>query len=45
MNRSGVKIGIAEDQTMFRHGLIQLLNGLDNVEVVVDAENGARAAE
>ena len=40
MNRSGVKIGIAEDQTMFRHGLIQLLNGLDNVEVVVDAENG-----
>lgn len=40
MNRSVVRIGIAEDQTMFRHGLIQLLNGLDNVEVVLDAENG-----
>lgn len=40
MNEAGVKIGIAEDQTMFRHGMIQLLNGLDNVEVVMDAENG-----
>jgi len=35
-----VRIGIAEDQTLFRHGLIQILNGLDNVKVVLEAENG-----
>ncbi len=35
-----VQIGIAEDQTLFRHGLIQILNGLDNVKVVLEAENG-----
>ena len=35
-----VEIGIAEDQTLFRQGLIQILNSLDNVEVVLEAENG-----
>ncbi|MFT4601889.1 MAG: DNA-binding NarL/FixJ family response regulator [Arenicella sp.] len=35
-----VQIGIAEDQTLFRQGLIQILNGLDNIEVVLEAVNG-----
>ncbi|UKN01155.1 response regulator transcription factor [Paracrocinitomix mangrovi] len=35
-----IKIGIAEDQTLFRHGLIQLLNELDGMQVIVEAENG-----
>ena len=43
--RTSVKIGIAEDQTLFRHGLIQILNSLDNVEVVLEAENGQEFLE
>jgi two-component system response regulator NreC len=35
-----VKIGIAEDQTLFRQGLIQILNSLDSIKVVLEAENG-----
>lgn len=40
MKKEKVKIGIAEDQTLFRQGLIQILNEFENVEVVVEAENG-----
>jgi DNA-binding NarL/FixJ family response regulator len=40
MRNDSVKIGIAEDQTMFRMGLVKLLNELDNVEVVFDTDNG-----
>ncbi|MEX1002176.1 MAG: response regulator transcription factor [Crocinitomicaceae bacterium] len=40
MSKSVIKIGLAEDQTMFRKGLVSLLNGLEDVEVVVQAENG-----
>ena len=40
MKKAKVKIGIAEDQTLFRQGLIQILNDFENVEVVVEAENG-----
>ena len=40
MSREKVKIGIAEDQTLFRQGLIQILNDFENVEVIVEAENG-----
>ncbi|MEO9531585.1 MAG: response regulator transcription factor [Crocinitomicaceae bacterium] len=40
MSENSIKIGIAEDQTLFRQGLVQILNSLDNVKVVVEAENG-----
>ncbi len=40
MAKQTVKIGIAEDQTLFRQGLIQILNEFENVEVIVEAENG-----
>ena len=40
MSGKKIKVGIAEDQTMFRHGLLQLLNGLKGIEVVIEAENG-----
>lgn len=35
-----VKVGIAEDQNMFRAGLIEVLNAKDNVQVTVAASNG-----
>lgn len=40
MAKQTVKIGIAEDQTLFRQGLVQILNEFENVEVIVEAENG-----
>jgi DNA-binding NarL/FixJ family response regulator len=40
MQNKTVQIGIAEDQTLFRQGLVGILNGLDNVKVVLEAENG-----
>lgn len=36
-----IKIGIAEDQQIFRSGLITLLNGLPRVNVIYEEENGA----
>lgn len=36
-----IKIGVAEDQQIFRRGLILLLNSFENIEVVNDAENGS----
>lgn len=35
-----IKIGVAEDQTLFRKGLINMLNSLPNVEVVLEAVDG-----
>lgn len=39
MNRN-IKIGIAEDQTLFRDGLVRLINSFDGIKVVADSENG-----
>ena len=36
-----IKIGIAEDQQIFRSGLITLLKGLPRVNVIYAVENGA----
>ncbi len=36
-----INIAIAEDQVLFRKGIIALLNSFDNIQVVIDAENGA----
>ncbi|MBK7128305.1 MAG: response regulator transcription factor [Crocinitomicaceae bacterium] len=35
-----IKIGVAEDQTLFRKGLINMLNSLSNIEVVIEAVDG-----
>lgn len=35
-----IKIGVADDQTMFRAGLVNMLNNIPNVEVVVEAADG-----
>lgn len=35
-----IKIGIAEDQKIFRKGLVMLLNSFDGIIVVNEAENG-----
>jgi DNA-binding NarL/FixJ family response regulator len=35
-----INIGIAEDQVLFRKGIVSILNGFDNFHVVVEAENG-----
>lgn len=36
-----IKIGLAEDQAIFRKALIMLLNSFQGMEVVLDAENGS----
>ncbi len=36
-----INIAIAEDQVLFRKGIIALLNSFENIQVVIDAENGA----
>ncbi len=38
---SVIKIGVAEDQAIFRRGLMMLLNSFQGMEVVIDAENGS----
>ena len=35
-----ITIGIAEDQALFRKGIVGLLNSYKNFEVIVEAENG-----
>jgi two-component system, NarL family, response regulator NreC len=35
-----IKIGVAEDQQIFRKGLIMLLNGFQGIEVIHEGENG-----
>lgn len=35
-----IKLGLADDQLIFRQGLVTLLNSFENVEVVFTAENG-----
>lgn len=37
------KIVIADDHKMFRAGLASIISGLENVEIVAEAENGAEA--
>jgi len=36
-----VTVGVAEDQQIFRKGLVLLLNELENVQVIIEAENGS----
>ncbi len=40
-----INIAIAEDQVLFRKGIIALLNSFKNVHVVIDAENGSDLLE
>ena len=35
-----IKIGIAEDQALFRRGIVSLLDSYENFSVIVEAENG-----
>jgi DNA-binding NarL/FixJ family response regulator len=35
-----IRVGIAEDQTIFREGLMRLVDSFENINVVLDAENG-----
>ncbi len=35
-----INVGIAEDQLLFRKGIISILNGRDDIQVVLEAENG-----
>lgn len=35
-----IQIGVAEDQKMFRKGLIMLLNSFEGIEVIYEGENG-----
>lgn len=37
---STIKVAIAEDQDLFRHGLVNLLNSFPRVEVMLAVENG-----
>jgi DNA-binding NarL/FixJ family response regulator len=36
-----INIAVAEDQVLFRKGIIALLNSFENIQVLIDAENGA----
>lgn len=38
--KRNIRIGIAEDQTLFREGLVRLINSFEGIKVVVDSENG-----
>jgi DNA-binding NarL/FixJ family response regulator len=38
--KTTIKIGIADDQTMFREGLSQLLNNQQGISVEIEAKNG-----
>lgn len=40
MQNDSISIGIAEDQALFRKGIVGLLNSFDNIQVIVEAENG-----
>lgn len=42
---SKIKVGIAEDQEIFRNALYHLLNKFDRVEVITQAENGKALLE
>ncbi|NOQ70766.1 MAG: response regulator [Crocinitomix sp.] len=35
-----IKVGIAEDQVLFRKGIVSILNGFDTIDVIVEADNG-----
>ncbi len=37
-----IKIGIAEDQEIYRNGLVGLLNNVENFEIVIEADSGQR---
>ncbi|MDR0802674.1 response regulator transcription factor [Fluviicola sp.] len=39
-DRKKIRIGIAEDQSIFRNGLVKLLNDIEGFEVVLAVENG-----
>lgn len=39
--KSTIRIAIADDHTMFRKGLITLLNGYSHIQVVMEAADGA----
>lgn len=40
MSHNIIKIAIAEDQRLFRECLVPILNGFDNLKVVMEASNG-----
>ena len=39
MNKS-IRVGIAEDQALFRKGIVSLMNSFEKITVVEEAENG-----
>ena len=39
MNKS-IRVGIAEDQALFRKGIVSLINSFEKITVVEEAENG-----
>ena len=45
MHKQDIKVMIVDDQTLFRSGLISLLNSSRGFEVVGEAANGAQAVE
>ncbi|MDF1544938.1 MAG: response regulator transcription factor [bacterium] len=45
MHKRDIKVMIVDDQTLFRSGLIALLNDSGGIEVVGEAANGAQAVE
>jgi len=38
--KKNITIGIAEDQTLFREGLVRLINSFEGIKVVIDSVNG-----
>ena len=41
----GIKVVVADDHAIVRHGLIRLIQNEDDMEVVAQAENGLSAVE
>ncbi len=40
MNTTNINIGIAEDQHLFRRGIISLINSFEGMKVILEASNG-----
>jgi DNA-binding NarL/FixJ family response regulator len=40
MNTTSIKVALADDHAILRKGLVNIMNGFDNIEVIADAGNG-----
>lgn len=45
MNKDKIRIAVADDQILFRKGLINLLQSFPKLEVIIEAENGKQLLE